>query len=285
MTADGGWRIFARSIASSFLFLVGFSLYLAHARGIKWQSFRTRLVMVAGAALAITLVTYFATPDAYIFFGILHHIALASVLGLLFLRLPAGLVLAAAIAVIVLPILWRSQFFELPGLGWVGLAPTRPRSNDYVPVFPWFAAVLFGIAAARIAEACGWLDRAASIRLPSWKRPLIAIGRHSLAFYLLHQPILIALVFAFSMIVPAPTQDPVAGFSAACQEQCLAVRGEAYCRIYCDCVLGTIRSEDRVADIMSGAEDAETVAWLGDVAAQCTMRSDAETGGGFDDSE
>ena len=59
--------------------------------------------MVAGAALAISLVTYIAVPGGFIFFGILHQIALASLLGLAFLRLPAVLTLVAAALVIAAP--------------------------------------------------------------------------------------------------------------------------------------------------------------------------------------
>src|SRR5262245_16975266 len=62
MTAQGGWKLFARCIASSFLFLVGVSLVLAHGKGIRWSRFLRRLGMVAGAALAISVVTYFAVP-------------------------------------------------------------------------------------------------------------------------------------------------------------------------------------------------------------------------------
>ena len=54
MTAHGGWKLFARCIASSFLFLVGVSLFLAHASGIRWRGFLIRLAMVGGAALAIS---------------------------------------------------------------------------------------------------------------------------------------------------------------------------------------------------------------------------------------
>ena len=67
--AEGGWRIFARMIAGSFLFLVGFSLVLAHGKSIRWRSFAIRLAQVGVAALAITIATRFATPDRYIFFG------------------------------------------------------------------------------------------------------------------------------------------------------------------------------------------------------------------------
>ena len=81
------WKYFARAIASSFLFLVGFSLYLANRQSINWPGWRNRLGKICGAALLITVATYFATPDQYIFFGILHSIAFASIVGLVFLNL------------------------------------------------------------------------------------------------------------------------------------------------------------------------------------------------------
>ena len=56
-TAHGALKIYARCIASSFLFLVGVSLFLAHGNGIRRRSFLIRFAMVAGAALAISLVT------------------------------------------------------------------------------------------------------------------------------------------------------------------------------------------------------------------------------------
>jgi uncharacterized membrane protein len=135
-TQVGGWRFFARSIATSFLFLVGASLVLAHAKGVNWKSFAKRIAMVAGAAGAITLATWIAVPDAFIFFGILHHIALASVLGLAFLRMPLALVLIAAALVFAAPHFLRMPFFDHPALWWLGLAPQNPRSNDYVPWRP-----------------------------------------------------------------------------------------------------------------------------------------------------
>jgi uncharacterized membrane protein len=88
-TANSGLlKVFARSIATSFLFLVGFSLVLATAGGIRWGDYFKRLAMVAGAAALISVATYFATPNAWIFFGILHHIAALSIIGLVFVSAP-----------------------------------------------------------------------------------------------------------------------------------------------------------------------------------------------------
>ena len=83
-TTTGGWAVFARLIAGSFLFLAGLSLVLAHGEGIRWRAFGVRMAKVAGAAALVTAGTYAAFPHAFVFFGILHSIALASLMGLAF---------------------------------------------------------------------------------------------------------------------------------------------------------------------------------------------------------
>src|SRR5690606_5901140 len=102
--------------------LVGVSLVLAHGDGIRWRGFGKRLAMVAAAALAITVVTRIATPDSFIFFGILHQITLASVLGLLFLKLPGMLTALIAVLFVAAPFYLRAPVFDHPVLWWVGLS-------------------------------------------------------------------------------------------------------------------------------------------------------------------
>ena len=88
MTLELHWKYFARAIASSFLMLVGISAWLAHNNGLNRKTFVKRMIMVGGAALVITIATFFATPNGFIFFGILHNITLSSLLVLIFMRLP-----------------------------------------------------------------------------------------------------------------------------------------------------------------------------------------------------
>ena len=191
------WKYFARSIATSFLFLTGFSLYLAHGSGIRWRGWSIRMVKIVASALIITIATYFATPDQFIFFGILHAIAFASLAGLLFLRLPWPLILVLAIGVFALRYVGRTETLDAPIWYWTGLSVINPNSSDYVPVFPWFSAPLLGIAFAKLCVSANWLEKFARPQFDQKPgRFLKFLGRNSLVYYLLHQPVMIALIFA-----------------------------------------------------------------------------------------
>lgn len=189
VTSDPLWRGFAAWIASTFIFLVGVSLVIAHGRGIRWRAFGRRLAILVAAAAVVTVGTWFAMPVP-ITFGILHAIATFSVLALPFLFVPVPLTLAAAAFVFALPAVWRSEAFAHPLLVPFGLAPVPPLTFDYEPIFPWFGLTLLGVAAARL------------LRLPEGNRATLCAGvlawagRNSLLIYLLHQPILFGVLMA-----------------------------------------------------------------------------------------
>ncbi|MEM1432403.1 MAG: heparan-alpha-glucosaminide N-acetyltransferase, partial [Pseudomonadota bacterium] len=183
----------------SFLFLAGVSLWLAHGAGIRWRGFWRRWGILVLAAAAVSAATYIAMPRAFVYFGILHSIAAASLIGLALLRLPTGILLALASAVVVAPDFLRTEAFNHPGLWWTGLATAPRPSVDFEPVLPWAAPFLAGLAVAKAADARGVWRRLAGQPLgPSW---LAWPGRHSLILYLLHQPVLIALVWAASRLL------------------------------------------------------------------------------------
>ena len=272
----GGFKIYARLIAGSFLFLAGISLVLGHYPVFKARAFAIRFAKIAVAAVVITIATWFAFPDSFIFFGILHSIAAASLIGLLFLRLPAILTLAVAAAAFAAPFYLRSTIFDMPALWWVGLSETLPRSNDYVPLLPWLAPFLAGIAAARVALSFGWFEKLRTDGSARWKAALTAAGRHSLIIYLLHQPLLFGLVYLFALGFPAAKPDPVDAFRSNCVATCMKQETAALCANFCGCTLDKLMEENLFEPLNTGKIDIKTDERIARIAGQCTMDAQAK---------
>jgi uncharacterized membrane protein len=268
---EGFFRLFARGIASSFLFLVGVSLVLAHARGIRWRAFRLREAQVVAGAAAITLVTFFVTPGSFVFFGILHQIALASLVGLLFLRLPTVVPALVGIAAIGISLCYATPLTEPKWLAWIGLAERAPSTNDYVPVFPWTGVVLLGIAFARVVDRFdGWTKlsglNGALMRLRLW--PLAWLGRHALVFYLLHQPILFGLVAGWAAVFPP---DPVVRFRADCRHDFRAQLDQVRLGQFCDCLEGHLKEGDILQRLLDGTTSDEENGVVRRTSLQCSF--------------
>lgn len=194
-TFGGWWDIWARSVAGSFLFLAGLSLWLAHGDGVQWRGYLRRLSILVVAAIGVSVVTYFATPQIWVRFGILHSIALASVLSLPFLWAPWWVTLATAGAVLALAPGLQSEAFNGVWLLWLGLGTTWPPMMDWEPMVPWLAPMLAGVALGRLGSSLDWWIRLADWQAgPDW---LAWPGRHSLAIYLIHQPVIIGGMLAW----------------------------------------------------------------------------------------
>ena len=266
---QGWWRLYARGIASTFLFLAGFSLYLAHRRGVHWPSYGKRFAMVAGAALLISIATYFAVPEGWIFFGILHNIATASLLGLLFLRLPFFVTLVFAALAIVAPRYLSSDAFNPIWLSWIGLSTAPPRSNDYVPLLHFLAPFLLGLAISHFVTPRGWLD---SFRKPSGQKNILALfGRHSLLFYLVHQPVLIGLVYLASFILPPPPVDQVEAYKTSCEASCMQQQNNIeLCQSFCGCTLEKLQAESLFEPMVANTLGETQQSQIGEIAAQCS---------------
>lgn len=236
--ADPGWKAFARTIAGTFVALVGVSLVLSTRQGFRPEPYLRRLAVIVGAAALVTLSTWYLFPDAYVFFGILHLIAFASVAALPFLWLPTPVVLLAGVAVFVPPFVFTSAYLDAPLLMWLGLSQRLPTSVDYVPVFPWFGMTLFGIVAGRLLLRYGSESALAlwtPSRLPG--RSAVFAGRWSLLIYLVHQPIMIGVLGAAAPFLVAPT-GLAEQFVADCTTQCrLGGMDQPTCEATCRCVL------------------------------------------------
>lgn len=247
--ADPFWVWFARLTAGSFLGLVGVSLVLASRKGFRREAFLRRFAVIVAAALAVSAATFAAERMGllggvgFVYFGILHAIALVSLAAVPFLRAPLIVVALAAAAAFAAPMFLTSPAFNAWPLVWVGLSTALRPAVDYVPFLPWFGCALVGVLGARLALR--WRDDSFWTR---WQprdfvgRALVTAGRWSLVIYLVHQPILFALTAAVAAIVPRQSlEQKLAEEIAICTSSC-ATSGvsAALCEAQCTCVYGEL---------------------------------------------
>lgn len=210
LAADFGhelrWIWFRIPILGSFLFVAGVSLALAEARGQTAGQFWRRVGIIAVAAALVTAGSYAMFPETFIYFGVLHAIALMSILARPALQaLPAPRTgwwtIALGVAIIAIGVSVKLPFFDQPPLHWIGLMTFKPRTEDYVPLFPWFGMMLIGAGAGTwAAHRPGWPRRLAVCAIPHPLRWVAWLGRHSLLVYLLHQPLLLGAMMLIRQV-------------------------------------------------------------------------------------
>jgi len=191
---DPVWTWQRTAIVTLFLLCAGASLAVALHQRQTWPRFWRRWAQVAGCALLVSAGSWWMFPNSWISFGVLHGIALMLVLARLAAPLGGWLWPIGALA-LVLPWLVKEPFFDSRWTNWVGLVTRLPRTEDWVPLLPWIGVLLWGLAAAQwmLARRATWLAGA----LPRGAAPLAALGRWSLSFYMLHQPLLIGALMAW----------------------------------------------------------------------------------------
>ncbi len=191
------WTGQRTAIVTLFLLCVGIGQSLAQANGQTARRFWRRWLQVAGCAALVSAATWWMFPRSYISFGILHGIAaMLLVVRLLFTwRLPTplwGLLGAVALSA---PTLWQHPVFDSRSMNWVGLVTHKPVTEDYVPLLPWLGVVMWGVAAGRwLVQMQMQAPALWPVAMPAWGRPLAVLGRFSLSFYMLHQPVLWGLL-------------------------------------------------------------------------------------------
>jgi uncharacterized membrane protein len=238
------WRDFAKGIAGTFLLLAGVSLVLAHRDGIDFVRFTGRLLRIAGGAVLVSAASWYMFPDAWIFFGILHMMVAGSLAGLLVLRLPPLLLVLLAAGAMALPVYYFNPALDPLPYAIIGLSDTVPVSNDFVPFFPWIGPMLAGMALGRwIADGTLRLPQAMPHVRPF--RGLAQLGRWSLVFYLVHQPVLYGIAEGLAAILPVNPAVERTTFISDCKAECGNFgAGEGYCTAFCGCVASSLDGTD-----------------------------------------
>lgn len=180
------WFYFRMVIVTLFILSVGISLALVNENGINVKKALKRFGTIFGAATLVTIASFITFPASWIYFGVLHSIAVMSILALIFVRfewlaLLFGVVIVAGFNLDYLHMHWlydlTKDILHLP-----------KHTEDLVPITPWFGVVLIGIflgkkrlflfplKSNKVSESIGFL------------------GKHSLVIYLVHQPLFFGLI-------------------------------------------------------------------------------------------
>ena len=194
---DPFWTTQRTFIVSLFLFCAGFGQAIAVIQGQSSRRFWRRWAQVAGCAVLVSIGSYLMFPRSYIYFGVLHGIAVMLVVTRFTARLGPWLWPLGLVAVL-LPRLVQHGFFDTRWTSWVGLVTRKPVTEDYVPVLPWLGVMWWGLAAGLwvLRNRPHWVGGAT----PAAFKPLALLGRWSLSFYMLHQPVLIGLLMLWMQL-------------------------------------------------------------------------------------
>jgi len=180
-TGDQWWWM-ARIAASLFVGISGVSYFLAHRLEYDFTKTSGRTQRLIFWAFVITIITYIFEPSAYVRFGVLHLLALASIVAFPVARKPE-FALGIGLILLIIPLSSNSN------LVWLGLRETGFIAVDYFPLNPWLGIFFIGLAlASRIYPEGKPLTEI------QWPEKWLWFGRNTLTIYVIHQPILIGLL-------------------------------------------------------------------------------------------
>jgi len=208
LTRDAPWIAWRTAIVTQFLFLAGVSLSLrATSEGSRsWSSprFWKRWAQIAACAALVSVASWWIFGPRWIWFGVLHFVAAAQLLLLGASRLGRA-TLALAFAVLGAGTLLRFAAFDTNALSWIGFAPTKPHTEDFVPLFPWLGVVLLGMGLADVWQNSDarWAQSLRRSSARGW-RGLELLGRWPLTVYMLHQPLLFGALYALQGLRQMP---------------------------------------------------------------------------------
>jgi len=186
------WRSFRYLIVTMFVFLAGVSLYLANKNGVDVKKLRKRVLTLSLASLLVSIGSYTQFPNSWIYFGILHFFLFASIVGILFLKVPKlSLILGLSIIL--------GYRYSLINMHWLFTIVQRPLNlpiiytEDLANIIPWFGVFLLGLSFAN-TRLLGKIFNNVFFNSPhKFNRAFSFLGKHSLLIYLLHQPIFFGL--------------------------------------------------------------------------------------------
>lgn len=164
-----------------------------------------RGLWVLNLGMLFTLLTTVFLPERPIFFGVLHCIGCCIILSSLFLKFTTTNVFIATFVIITGLGLGIFVSTDTPNILQLAIGihqhDITAHTIDYFPILPWFGVCLLGIALGNIIYKDNKrryplpdVSRFKPTKLFSW------LGQHSLAIYLVHQPLIAGVLFVVMKI-------------------------------------------------------------------------------------
>lgn len=185
------WIHFFIGKLSAILFILvsGIVFSLGH---FKWK----RFFLLAGVAIGISGVSYLYGNAYEINFGIIHFFAVSSLLAILFNKTNKYLLITIWIGIIAM---WsRISSISMPSdyLFFLWLVSKTFQSADYYPLIPRFGIYLIGMGLSKILYT--------EKKNIFWNifnvSPINFIGRNTLLIYIIHQPIIIWILYLLQFV-------------------------------------------------------------------------------------
>ena len=198
---DPRWTVQRTCILSWFLLCAGAGQAIALAQAQTWHRFVKRWLQIAACSMLVSASSYLTFPNSFIYFGVLQGMAVMLLItrfvgprGHWLWLLGAALIALQWLAPWAINAGWWDGALNDKSLNWLGLISAKPITEDYVPLVPWLGVMLWGMAAMQ------WvLNRHAAHPLHQADvpalRPLAFVGRWSLSYYMLHQPVMLGALW------------------------------------------------------------------------------------------
>lgn len=207
---SSGWNMLQLCVCSAFIIIAGISSRLSK-NALKHGA------VVFACGMLMTIGTYFLMPDMTIWFGVLHFLGVSMMIYYLLrksvAKAPAALSAIFSLAAFVClkglstgTVLFGrvkvpTQLYFTNVLAPFGLPARGFSSADYFPLIPWFFLFLFGCFIGKYFKE----RKIPGFMMKSHSAFLQKLGSNTLVIYILHQPIIYAVLWALFWIIEKGT--------------------------------------------------------------------------------
>ncbi len=188
---DYFWISFRALIVFLFLMLVGVGLVLSKNNKNKtfFESLLSkRLALLFTYMMLITLFSYYVRPQHYVYFGILHLIFISSLMGRILINFSSVYLGIISFIYLLVGLNLDSSQLNHPLVYWLGLGNKPAITDDFVPLFPWFSLVVFGLILGKyLVKSNTVKQKINKWKAQSWFSKLICwAGKNSIHLYFFH---------------------------------------------------------------------------------------------------